>query len=276
MLKIGATVVLYNPITDEINTIQSYSNLVDYVVVIDNSDEDHKSAVYTAVKKAKNVIYYSEHKNLGLCKGLNIGVEMLAGYGCEWALLLDADSKIKDGIIDVYRGVIDAYRNADVALFCPVHTFDRSQKKPYTGCKEVEWSMTSGWLVNIRTFRCQGGFFEELFVDGLDIDYCYRSRQNGHKVIECGEAIIIHHPAETKSTLGFKYGIASPYRYYMQARSLIWCWKRYKKVEMLLFYLYKWAKVVFLFPNKCEYIKNMIQGTKDGNTLLRSYRLNAE
>ena len=61
------------------------------------------------------------------------------------------------------------------------------------------------------------------------MDYCFKSHENGYLVIECGKAVINHHPAETRNCLGFKYGIASPYRYYMQARQLIWCWKRYKK-----------------------------------------------
>ena len=78
--------------------------------------------------------------------------------------------------------------------------------------------MTSGWLINIEIFEKQNGFFEELFVDGLDMDYCFKSHENGYLVIECGKAVINHHPAETRNCLGFKYGIASPYRYYMQAK----------------------------------------------------------
>ena len=161
-------------------------------------------------------------------------------------------------------------------MFAPVHMFDRSNAMPYSGYKNVEWSMTSGWCVNIDIFKKQNGFFERLFVDGLDMDYCFKSHENGYKIIECGEAVINHHPAETKSFLGFKYGIASPYRYYMQARQLIWCWKRYRKPKVFITYLYKWFKVLTLFPEKREYIRNVIQGTREGFSLLRSYKINGQ
>ena len=136
--------------------------------------------------------------------------------------------------------------------------------------------MTSGCLFNCEIFKKQNGFMEELFVDGLDMDYCFKSHEKGYRIIECGEAVINHHPAETKSFLGFKYGIASPNRYYMQARALIWCWKRYKKPRMFGFYLYKWFKVLFLFPNKKMYVRKMIEGTKEANKLLKNLQKDFE
>lgn len=268
---IGAVVVLYNPTLMEIENINSYINKVDYAVIVDNSDTDNSDKVFSIIDKSKRINYYSEQKNLGLCKGLNLGIEKLKEKGCEWAVLFDADSKIGSDIFTIYKNAINDHKNDEVAVFAPVHIFDRSNNREYKGYKEVSWSMTSGWLVNIEIFEKQGGFFEELFVDGLDMDYCFKSHKNGYKVIECGEAIINHKPAETRHFLWFKYGIASPYRYYMQARQLIWCWRRYKNYRCLCIYLYKWFKVLFLFPEKKKYIDEMIKGTKDGKKLYSNY-----
>ena len=268
---IGAVVVLYNPTQKEVENINSYIDKVDYAVIVDNSDQDNEKFVGIILNGQGKVEYYSEHKNLGLCKGLNLGIEKLKEKGCEWAILFDADSKIGSDIFAIYKNAINDYKNDEVAVFAPVHIFDRSNNGAYKGYKEVSWSMTSGWLVNIEIFEKQGGFFEDLFVDGLDMDYCFKSHENGYLIVECGEAIIKHHPAETRSFLGFKYGIASPFRYYMQARQLIWCWKRYGKKKILLTYLYKWFKVLFLFPNKKEYIEEMIKGTRDGYVILKRF-----
>lgn len=268
---IGAVVVLYNPTQNEVENINTYNRKVDYIIIVDNSDKDNKKFVSGILNGQGNVEYYSEHKNLGLCKGFNLGVKRLKEKGCEWAILFDADSKIESDIFTIYKNAINDYKNIDVAVFAPVHIFDRSNSRAYKGYKEVSWSMTSGWLVNIEIFHKQGGFFEELFVDGLDMDYCFKSHENGYKVIECGEAIINHKPAETRQFLGFKYGIASPFRYYMQARQLIWCWKRYSNNKCLLIYLYKWIKVILFFQNKFDYIKQIKKGTKDGKTLYTNY-----
>lgn len=269
---IGAVVVLYNPTLMEIENINSYIDKVDYAIIVDNSDTDNSDKVFSIIDRSKKIDYYTEKKNLGLCKGLNLGIEKLKERGCEWAILFDADSKIGSDIFAIYNNAIHDYKNDEVAVFAPVHIFDRSNNGAYKGYKEVSWSMTSGWLVNIAIFEKQGGFFEELFVDGLDMDYCFKSHENGYKVIECGEAIINHKPAETKQFLWFKYGIASPYRYYMQARQLIWCWKRYKKPRMFGIYMYKWFKVVFLFPEKKIYIDEMIKGTRDGKKMYSDWK----
>lgn len=273
---IGSVVVLYNPTEEEITNINTYIEYVDYEVIIDNSTSDNKEWVLSMLNHNKKINYYTEHKNLGLCKGFNIGVNFLKQMGCDWALLFDADSKLDSNIISVYKKSIDLYDTDKVAVFCPVHVFDRSKNKPYDGYKEVKWSMTSGWLINVNIFDKQNGFFEELFVDGLDMDYCYKSTRNGYKVVECGNAYLIHNPAETKSIsiLGkkIKYGTASAFRYYMQTRQLIWCLLNYKEKQCLIIYCYKWFKVIFLFPNKKEYIKAMIKGTKDGKKL---YKMNS-
>ena len=269
----GAVVVLYNQTKDEIENINSYKDLVCLTLVVDNSEEDHVDLVEQLTGENSKVQYYSEKTNLGLCKALNIGIEKLIKKGCRWVLVFDADSKMTSNVISVYKKAIQYHKNDldKVAIFSPVHTFDRSDKQPYQGYKEIEWAMTSGCLFNCELFKKQEGFMEKLFVDGLDIDYCFKSHENGYRVVECGEAIISHHPAETRSFLGFKYGISSPSRYRMQVRSLVWCWKRYKKPKMFGFYLYKWMKVLLFFPEKKTYISEMIKGTREGNDLVSTY-----
>lgn len=269
---IGSVVVLYNPTEDEIKNINTYLNDIDYGVIIDNSSADNKEWIFSIINDVDKIRYYSERKNLGLCKGFNIGIQFLKKKGCEWALLFDADSKLGNNIVSIYKKAIKKFNENDIALFCPVHVFDRSKAQPYAGYKEVTWSMTSGWLVNIDIFCKLGGFFEELFVDGLDMDYCFKLHENGYKVIECGEVFINHNPASTKRIGKLKYGIASPNRYYMQARQLVWCGLRYKKLNPILIYLYKWIKVFFLFPSKDKYFNQMTKGTKEGIRLYRRYK----
>lgn len=273
-IKVGAVVVLYNPTEDEIKNINIYKNKADYTVIVDNSDVNHRELVNEIVGLTDSIIYYSEYQNLGLAKGFNIGIDLLVEHGCEWALLFDADSKMSPDLLSVYKNAISKHRKEQVAVFSPVHVFDRSNNRQYKGYRDIDWAMTSGCLFNCNIFVKQNGFFEALFVDGLDMDYCFKSHENGYKVIECGEAVLNHNPAETRSFLGFKYGIASPFRYYMQARQLIWCWKRYGRNKLLLTYLYKWFKVISLFPNKREYFKEMIRGTKEGDNLIKDWNKN--
>lgn len=82
------------------------------------------------------------------------------------------------------------------------------------------------------------------------------------------------HPAETRfvklgSRVLLKYGYASPWRYYMQARALVWMILRYRSYCDVVTYMYKWFKVIFFFDNKYDYVRQMIKGSKEGISLWR-------
>lgn len=270
---IGSVVVLYNPTEEEIRNVNSYLNKVDYAVIFDNSKENHSDLVSEYLNNSNNYEYITQNKNLGLCKALNLGIQILKKQGCKWAFVTDADSRIDECIFEVYNKAIRDFRNEiNIALFSPVHIYDRSKNVPFDGYRAIKFSMTSGWLLDIDIFLKQNGFFEDLFVDGLDFDYCFKSIKNGYKIIECGQAIVYHHPADTREFLGLKYGIASPFRYYMQFRSLSWMILRYKSFSMIKFFLWKCFKIIFLFSNKTKYCSAIFKGTFDGLKLFFEYR----
>lgn len=269
---IGATVVLYNPSLSELNNLANYYYLVDYLYIMDNSVDSNAGKLGEI---ENNVKYFHYPENIGLCKALNIAIEMARKDGCDWITVFDADSSLKTNIFDIYKKYIGTDNN--VAIYAPVHVFDRGNEKQFNGTKEVKWSMTSGCIFNIRIFEEVGGFMEPLFVDGLDIDYCYRVREKGYKVMQCGDALLNHYPGETKTLKLFgidilSYGWASPKRYYYQARSLIWLFKRYGNYSDVLRYLWKWFKVIFLFHDKKSYIRSLSNGTKDGFKMFKKYK----
>lgn len=276
-MLISSVVVLYNPTENEIKNINSYVDKVDFAFVIDNSPDNNFDLIKEYINEMNKVSYIHNSENVGLCRALNQGINLAIEVGCQWTVVFDADSKIATDIFRLYRNIIKTYKNIEkVAVFAPQHSFDRSRKQIYKGYKEIDWAMTSGWLINNIVFKKINGFFEPLFVDGLDLDYCYYAREKGYRVIECGEAMIDHHPAISKT---FKFlfrdiqlGTASPFRYYLQAKCLAWNYKRYHHFFDLKMYFIKWAKVIFFFDNKKEYMKNMIKGTIDGFKLYKEFK----
>ena len=273
---IGAVVVLYNPTKEEVNNINTYKNRVSHTVIIDNSNVNNQKMVDEIVFLSSNITYYSEQLNMGLAKAFNIGIDILHEIGCNWALLFDADSRLESDIITAYKEAMNKY-GSEVAVFSPIHIFDRAKKIQYKGYRKVNWAKTSGCLYNCEIFKKQNGFKEELFVDGLDMDYCYKVREKGYKIIEVEAAKINHFPAISKvveigNKVILKYGYASPWRYYMQARALIWLILRYKSYKDIVTYLYKWFKVLCLFDNKVEFMKQMVKGSRDGICLWCEYK----
>lgn len=269
--------VLYNPIGDELSNILTYADDVDLLIVIDNSASSHEAAVrdMLSANRCHCELQFEHHPdNIGLCKALNRGMEMARQEGCTWAMLMDADSRLTSNIIPIYEEYLQSHAKDPIAVLAPIHLTDRSNAAAYEGSMVKTWTMTSGCYYNVGIFWSLGGFQEELFVDGLDMDYGYKATANGYHIMELGAATIQHFPAETHeikigNTVLFRYGSASPWRYYMQARSLIWIILRYHSWKEIVTYMYKWFKVLFLFDNKREYIAQMHKGTREGYQLYR-------
>ena len=279
---ICSIVVLYEPREKEIENISGYYGLVDKVFVLDNSKESNENFLYAVLQKNwtdgskmyEKIVYKHFQRNIGLCKALNYGMKKASEIDCEWALIMDADSSILTNIVEIYNDFLKKNKYDNIGILSPIHIYDRRNSKKYSGFKKKKWAMTSGCFYNISIFEKIGGFMEELFVDGLDMDYCYRLNQRGYQVIELGDAQIKHYPAQTK-TVSFagntilKYGYASPWRYCMAGRALVWVVLEYKSIHALGWYFIKWAKIILLFDNKRNYIHMMAKGSREGFNLWR-------
>lgn len=272
-MKICSIVVLYEPEEKEIANIFDYFEYVDKVYIFDNSRKSWEKIVKDILSKVyghvdEKVEYIHFNKNVGLCKALNKGMNLAASEGFEWALIMDEDSSFNTNIVDFYKSYIEKNNCDGIGVLAPIHLYDRSLERMFKGVRDVSWSMTSGCFYNVNVFLKFHGFKEELFVDGLDIDYCYKIRRGGYRIVELADARINHKPGETQSFqfagMEIKYGLASPWRYYMQARAIVWLIMNYHSLKDLARYGIKWGKVLFLFENKKDYIKQMIRGTKEG------------
>ena len=282
---ISGIVVLYEPSQNKLENIRDYYKLLDALIVIDNSSHSNYELVqkivpeiypveegkYTSAKLLQYV-YYGE--NRGLCVALNDGVKRARYLKSDWALFMDDDSSWATNLVSVYKEVLSQVECDKVAVLSPVHLYDRSSAHISKGYQKIPWAMTSGCLYNIDIFEKIGGFTERLFLECLDIEYCYRANAAGYHVYKCGGGGLWHQPAETRSFkfLGktvFKYGYAAPWRYEMQCRNLIWIYLKYHRFRDLETFLWKWAKVILLFKNKKEYFLLMRKGTREG---LRWYR----
>lgn len=278
-MKTCSIVVLYEPGNEEIENILDYYDSVDKAYILDNSVESREAIVNDVLLKHNGQVkekakYIHFQKNIGLCKALNHGMKLAADEGFEWALIMDADSTFNTNVVNVYKDYIEKNDCSKIGVLAPVHLHDRNLESKFEGQRIVPWAMTSGCFYNISTFEIVNGFKEELFVDGLDIDYCYKIHKDGYQIIELANAQINHKPGETHvfnlGGIKVKYGVASPWRYYMQARAIVWLILEYKSAREVIRYSVKWGKVLLLFDNKKEYIKQLIRGTKDGIKLWKN------
>lgn len=260
--EIVAIVVLYNPDDKVYRTIKEYENLVNRVILVDNSLQSNGAKF----KDLNFVKYIPLFQNKGIAYALNKGIKE---SNEKYILTMDQDSHIKGSLINAYLSFLNKNDEKKIgALTCQYNT-DRNAKKPRTGFEKVKLSMQSGTLFKRDTFNKIGYFNEQLFLDVVDYEYFLRMNQVDLQLIRINPAVLDHQPATTRILkLGFgklKYGIASPVRYYYQARNLLWTAKKYKDPKLYFILTIKLLKIVILFDNKKRYLRAFNQGIKDAN-----------
>lgn len=234
MLPIAAAVILYNPDAIIIQNIESYSNQVDLIIAIDNSDCINHDLINVLVKNPK-IQYINNNGNQGIAHALNTGAAKAIAKGYQWLLTMDQDSSFSGDMILAFLACFQKYElKENVAVFSPLHD---TAKAPHTVDDQCHISenlivMTSGNLLNLTVFQNIGGFEEKLFIDEVDHDYCLKAHQFDYKVIcfsnillnhELGKLKIICHNGKMES-----YRSHTPKRFYYITRNNLYVWYKYR------------------------------------------------
>lgn len=257
---IGCVVVIFNPDANIVENIKGYEQIVNEVILVDNSEEDN-SPLFSDLSFAK---YIPLMENTGIANALNVGINALSE---RFILTMDQDSKISDALIKAYIDYLNTNDIADIGALTPQFNTDRNPASVKAGSDEVLLSMQSGTLFKRAVFEKIGMFDAKLFLDVVDWEYFLRMRTSGYKLIRINNAILDHRPASTREfkfgPIAVKYGIAPPVRYYYQSRNLLWTARKYHCKVLYKNLMVKWLKIVLLFDNKNNYLKAFHQGIRD-------------
>lgn len=216
MLKIGSCTVLFNPDRDVISNIETYKDLMDVCVVVDNSDNKNEVSKY--FEEDFSYIYIDMHGNQGIAAALNAGIEYLHSVNMDMALTMDQDSLFPTSDYSSIYQLIEKYQDEYSLIGLDVNKVDPSQE-----IVSVQYWITSGNFVNISDFYLAGKMNEALFIDYVDFDLGYRFKQahlkigylSGYCITHTiGNPIPIHVLNKTFYALNH-----SPIRYYYRYRN---------------------------------------------------------
>ncbi len=278
MKKVAAVVVLYNATLDHIKNIKSYSYGVDKLYIVDNSL--NSNIHYFELEDKFEYYHYSE--NIGLARALNVAAKKAFNDGYQWLLTMDQDSRFEEEDFKQYLKESEQYINESVAIFSPWHQTSYSVLKPDLLVEEVDYIMTSGNLVNLNILNKLDFFCEWLFIDGIDMEYCFRVRKLGYKIIRVNTIELTHELGDAiKHTLFgrvFETTNHSALRRYYIVRNSSYLKDMYydmdpdfweinseiKKMctKIVLFEKHKFSKLIAVYRAKRDYKKG-IKGKKD-------------
>lgn len=169
-------------------------------------------------------------RNRGLAAALNQGLARLQAEGFGWFLLLDQDTVVGGSLV---AGLAEAYQTFPerdrVGLLVP--NYRNRAGGPAAYREDVPFSVvpaavTSGSLVSAAALAEAGPMREDLFIEGIDTDFCLRVRARGRVVVASGPVLMTHGAGEATAHrfLGRTVLVThhSAFRVYLQYRNVTW------------------------------------------------------
>ena len=147
--------------------------------------------------------------NVGLGSALNRSYEQAQSLGFDYVLLMDQDSVLEPGMVDVLgtalvelagneriAAVGPQFRDARSGMLAPFVRFGFPFNHKLRGGPgqriSCDFLITSGSLVPMSALRDIGAMDESLFIDNLDMDWCFRAKRSGHALYGICDAQMSH------------------------------------------------------------------------------------
>jgi rhamnosyltransferase len=274
-----AIIVIYNPKPDTllVNLIAIRSQ-VNKIILIDNSTN-----AFDIDKFPLTIDAFFRNSNIGgIAHAQNIGIQYSIDNYADFILFMDQDSCPANNMVSILLNDFNIIKsnNINLAAIGPL-PINSQINKPYQprfrnrpsyffdseilDCNEL---ISSGMLVDLKSLQFTGNLDENLFIDGVDHEWCWRAISKGFKLALSKKTTLLHSLGEgDKNILGFRIAITSSFRIYYQYRNYIYLltqkhvplkWKINNFIKYAIKFIYY---PIFISP---YYFKNILKGIQDG------------
>lgn len=197
-MKVVGVVIWYNPSNENIENIKNYIDDLEKLYIIDNSKENNLDKLKLDEKLKTKIVYVPLLKNKGIAYALNIGLEKGIEDNADYILTLDQDSSFyKKEMLKEYFQLIENDEE-QCALYGTSTTAESKKEEKMSDFTEVGTLITSGMMINLKKVNKLGKFKEELFIDEVDIEYCYRALKFGEKIKKANNILLKHKIGNSK------------------------------------------------------------------------------
>lgn len=291
-----AIVVTYHPdLTALLKLLGQLNKETDFIIVDNGSPEiDELADSILVYERCKRLI--SLARNEGLARGLNIGIEWARRADYEFVFLFDQDSSLCDlyaqRMLSAWQEVNSVSKQGVAALGpriinpqtmrqTPFKVFDRmfgrSDRRfaSQSGFFEADFLITSGSLIPMQCLDSIGAMKESLFIDNVDLEWCFRAKSRGYDVVGTDAAVLYHAIGERSENPLVRSGFMAqhnPSRTYYSSRNRVFLyhvdyapagWKMRDRIRFFL----KASWLLLVSPRRAEYWESVRRGVQDGRTL---------
>ena len=269
-MKYAIGIVTYQPelsrLSDNLRAAFA-SMMVNRVIIYDNHS-DNCETIRQLTALDSHCLLMEGDENRGIAYALNALCQKAVDEGCDWILTLDQDSVIPKGLLEEYNHYTD---QDDLGIICP-GIIDRNMGREYTrqtsGTEYIRQCITAGNLVRLEVWQKIGGYSEELFIDGVDFDFCMKMGEAGFKILRTNNVCLLQEVGHgRKIPLPFHHQMSalnhSPQRLYYIARNYLYIGRRYHQRWHWAIEVAKRMFIVVCFEdNRREKLRAMFLGIR--------------
>lgn len=242
-----AVLVTYHPDLDVLaEQLAALAAQVARIVLVDNASADPRLRDLCAAHPGLSLL--AQPENRGLAQALNAGVAHARTFdGVSHVLLMDQDSvPAPDMVRNLYRALARLAKQGRIAAVGPCFRdareagdapfvrirFPFNRKLRCDGrCAEIrcDFLITSGCLVPLAVLDAVGGMDEALFIDNIDLDWCFRAGAAGYALYGICGAHMRHRLGTSRQRVpGLPRGIVvhAPRRLYYMTRNRVLLYRR--------------------------------------------------
>lgn len=261
MKKIAVILVTFNPDIDSIKKL--VNELDEFSIYISDNGSNNIETLKKISLNSTNVCLIMNKRNLGIAKAQNLAMEKACEEKIEFFFFLDQDSFITSNqLIKLEKD----YLNSKINKLAILSASTENRKEQF-GILPTNEVISSGMLVSVEYYKKVGGMMEELFIDMVDFEWCWRFRKLKYQIAVDYDVDFEHQIGNKNMVLG-KY-VVSPFRLYYVFRNSLFLILHRKTVDFkqdikLLYRLFKQVIFnVFFCSQKLARFKYIFFGIRD-------------
>jgi rhamnosyltransferase len=289
-VAVCAVVVTFHPDITLLRTLlDALESQVGHVVVVDNASPE--SASQGLYEGRDRVEFLPLPENLGLATALNMGIARArAQQGVSHVVLMDQDSVPESGMVAALKTALDYQsqhmkvaaagphfrdpREGGDAPFVRIRFPFNRRLRCTADCEVVvcDFLITSGSLIPLAVLDDVGDMDNGLFIDNVDLEWCFRAAKKGYALSGvCRARMLHHHGAERYRVFGLSRGIVvhtSRRLYYMMRNRVLLYRRAYTPVRWIAQdvprLIVKLLMFGLLVPPRRKNLRCMLAGLKAG------------
>jgi rhamnosyltransferase len=241
-IKTAAVVVLYQPEKLKLlRLLDSIRQTVNLVILIDNSECVGELDSVFFKKHYPEMIYLNLKGNFGIATAQNKAIELAKNSHCSHVIFFDQDSTPHDGMIARLLSEEEKILalNKKIGAIGPIYIDEKTSSaskaiqffagklvhsawnKTHQSSIEVDFIISSGSLIRISVLSEVGEMREDLFIDGVDVEWALRATSKGFKHYLIRKAVMTHNIGDNSVRLGkLKVDVHKELRNFYKIRNL--------------------------------------------------------